>query len=246
MVQTIMSKTLVYSCIAGKHDDATKSLLSSLAPTELDVLYVLYTDQTIKNAVKVSEGCFQYRAPEGNIVWQIKPLIWDHPFCKRRTARFCKVNSHIFCDNEIAHTIWLDGTQVIQENVKLVESMLPLLGDNFIATFKHPERICVYQEMQACIKLKKDNKTLMQQQISNYRKEGYPAYNGLVETSCVLRKQSEETAEFNKNWWAELEHHSYRDQLSFNYVAWKNKQKYGLIPGHRLKSSFFHHVIHPK
>ena len=246
MVPAIMSKTLVYSCVAGKHDNVIKSLLSSLAPTEQDVEYVLYTDQTIKNAVKISQDCYQYQAPNGSIVWQIKPLVWEHPLCKRRTARFCKVNPHIFCTADITHTIWLDGTQVIKEDVKLVDSMLPFLKDNFISTFKHPERICVYQELNACIKYKKDNKALMQQQIENYRKEGYPAYNGLVETACLLRKQGETATEFNKNWWAEIELNSYRDQLSFNYVAWKYKQKYGLIPGRRDKSNFFHHILHSK
>ncbi len=246
MVPAIMSKTLVYSCVAGKHDNVTKSLLSSLAPTEQDVEYVLYTDQTIKNAIKISQDCYQYQAPNGSIVWQIKPLVWTHPLCKRRTARFCKVNPHIFCTDDITHTLWLDGTQIIKEDVKLVDSVLPFLKDNFISTFKHPERICIYQELNACIKYKKDNKALMQQQIANYRKEGYPAYNGLVETACLLRKQGEATTEFNKHWWAEIEHNSYRDQLSFNYVAWKNKQKYGLIPGRRDKSNFFHHMIHSK
>ena len=246
MVSATMIKTLVYSCVAGDHDTATKSLLASLAPMEKDVSYVLYTDQTIKNAVKTSQGCSQYQTPNGSIVWQIKPLVWEHPLCKRRTARFCKVNPHIFCADDITHTIWLDGTQTIKDDVKLVESMMPLLEDNFISAFKHPDRICIYQEINACIKYKKDNKALMQQQIANYRKEGYPAYNGLVETTCVLRKQGEASAEFNKHWWAEIEHNSCRDQLSFNYVAWKYKQKYGLIPGHRLKSNFFHHVLHPK
>ena len=241
-----MSKVIVYSCITGKHDDATKSLLSSLAPIEQDVSYILYTDQIIKNAVKISQDCSQYQAPKGNIVWQIKPLVWVHPLCKRRTARFCKINPHIFCTEDITHTIWLDGTQIIKENVKLVESMLPFLKDNFISTFKHPERICIYQELNACIKWKKDNKALMQKQIARYREEGYPAYNELVETACLLRKQGEIAAEFNKNWWAEIDHNSYRDQLSFNYVAWKYKQKYGLIPGRRDKSNFFHHVLHPK
>jgi hypothetical protein len=246
MVSASMSKTLVYSCVAGNHDDVTKSLLSSLAPMEQDVSYVLYTDQIIKDAVKISQDCLQYQAPSGSIVWQIKPLVWEHPLCKRRTARFCKVNDHILCTDDITHTIWLDGTQVIKENVKLVNSMVPLLKDNFISTFKHPERVCIYQELNACIRWKKDNKTLMQQQIANYRKQGYPTYNGLVETACVIRKRGEIAAEFNKNWWAEIEHNSYRDQLSFNYVAWKYKQKYGLIPGHRVKSNFFHHRLHLK
>ena len=241
-----MSKTLVYSCVAGNYDDVVNGLLSSLAPVEQDVVYVLYTDQQIKDSVRISLDCFQYQAPNGSIVWQIRPLVWSHPLCKRRTARFCKVNPHIFCDDNTTHTIWLDGTQVIKNDTKLVSNLLPFLEDNCIATFKHPERICVYQEIQACIRLKKDNETLMQNQIVSYRKEGYPAYNGLVETSCVVRKQNTESAEFNRQWWNEIASNSFRDQLSFNYVAWKQKQKYGLIPGHRVKSAFFTYATHLK
>lgn len=246
MVPTIMSKTLVYSCIAGRYDNITTGLLSSLAPVEKDVAYVLYTDQVIKNAVKISQDCSQYQTPNGSIVWQLRPLVWVHPLCKRRTARFCKINPHIFCTDEISHTIWLDGTQVIKKDVKLASSLLLSLKDDVIATFKHPERICIYQELQACIQFKKDNESLMRQQIAGYRKEGYPAYKGLVETACVVRKQGKESADFNNQWWNEITKNSYRDQLSFNYVSWKYKQKYGLIPGHRMKSDFFHHTMHLK
>ncbi len=241
-----MSKILVYSCVAGNYDKVMGGLLSSLAPTEHDVSYVLYTDQPIKDSIKISQDCFHYQAPNGNITWQIRPLVWQHPFCKRRTARFCKINPHIFCANETTHTIWIDGNQLIKQDVKLVESLLPSLKNNFIATFKHPDCICVYQELQQCIQWAKDNFTLMRRQVDNYRKEGYPAYAGLVETSCLVRKQVKESADFNKQWWDEISQNSYRDQLSFNYVAWKQKQKYGLIAGHRTKSSFFHCALHAK
>jgi len=239
-----MSKILVYSCVAGNYDDVTKGLLSSLAPAEHDVSYVLYTDQPIKDSIKISQDCFHYQAPGGNITWQIRPLVWEHPLCKRRTARFCKINPHIFCDNSTTHDIWIDGNQIIKQDVRLVESLLPYLKNNFIATFKHPDRICIYQELPQCIQWEKDNSTLMRRQVDNYRKEGYPAYVGLVETSCLVRKQGKESADFNKQWWDEISRNSYRDQLSFNYVVWKQKQKYGLLVGHRTKSSFFHYAPH--
>jgi hypothetical protein len=237
---------MIYSCVTGNYDDVTKGLLASTAPAEKNVIYVLYTDQFLKNAVKVSSDCFQYQAPNGNILWQIRPLIWSHPLCKRRTARFCKINPHIFCDADIDYTIWLDGSQKIKEDVRLTDALIPTLKNNFLSTFKHPSRICIYQELQACIQLKKDNATLMKQQIENYRKEGYPAYNGLVETACIVRKQNKESADLNNHWWKEITNNSYRDQLSFNYVVWKYVQKYGLIPGHRLKSAFFNYAPHLK
>ena len=42
-----------------------------------------------------------------------------------------------------------------------------------------------------------------------------------------------------ESWWEEIKYNSKRDQLSFNYVAWKNGLKYNSIPGDIRNNSFF-------
>lgn len=221
----------VYSCVTGNYDNFHKTILASavLPDTTETVKYVLYTDNLFDN---------QYTNKASNITWEIRPLIWSHPFCKTRTARFHKVNSHLAAPDS-TYSVWLDGSQIIKY-IKLWEELAKYIKPDIpIYTFKHPQRTCVYQELAACIQLKKDNKELMQKQIKRYKKENYPPYAGMVETACMVRKHTAEVALFNKMWWDEINRGSYRDQLSFNYVIRKLNLPYGIIPGDRNNSPFF-------
>lgn len=230
-----MSKITVYSCITGNYDLANRTLLHSVGVVETDVRYVLYTDAVDEPQLRVS--------PKSKLSWEFRPLVWRHPLCQRRTARWHKINSHLLPD-DAEYTVWVDGSQRIKPIGIRSQLVEPLAGRYVLAAFKHPDRTCVYQELQACINHKKDNPRLMRQQIRQYRKEGYPPYNGLVETACVFRQACPEVTAFNELWWQQLDQHSFRDQLSFNYAAWKLGQSYGIIPGRRDTSRFFDFVPH--
>lgn len=231
-----MIKLLVYSCVTGNYDAIDGVMLKSVPRAEEGVKYVLYTDR-----LKATDKPRKHKVT--TVEWELRPLLWQHPLSLRRSARWHKINSHLLPD-DAEYILWLDGSQRIKSVALFNDLVLPLHGKCDMATFKHPARTCIYQELSACIKLNKDNPTLMQQQINQYRSEGYPPYNGLVETACLLRRSCPQIVEFNKLWWKQLESHSYRDQLSFNYTAWKLKQAYGRIPGSRSKSAFFEFVPH--
>lgn len=230
-----MSKVIVYSCITGGYDTINQTLLASSGVSEVDVSYVLYTDLVSKPETRHN--------PKSAITWEFRPLVWKHAMCRRRTARWHKVNSHLL-PHDAEYTIWIDGSQKIKPIELRAKLIAPLQSRYVLATFKHPERSCLYQELQACIAYRKDNQKLMEKQVAQYRAEGYPPYNGMVETACVFRQTGEATAQFNDLWWKQIAEHSYRDQLSFNYVAWKLNQAYGIIPGRRDTSRFFDFVPH--
>ena len=42
-----------------------------------------------------------------------------------------------------------------------------------------------------------------------------------------------------EDWWTEIKYGSKRDQLSFNYVAWKNDLKFNYIDGDSRKNEYF-------
>ncbi len=235
-----MSEVILYSCVTNKYDNVEKTLLSSIGFAEENIKFVLFTDSLAANAKPEI-----YKEKGSSIIWELRPLVWKHSLCKRRTARFHKVNSHkLNLESDVI--IWVDGSQKLKP-VSLVKQLVnPLVSRYSLASFKHPERICIYQEMQACRKLKKDNPLLMHKQITAYRTEGYPPYHGLVETACVLRKQTSQIVEFNKLWWDQISRYSFRDQLSFNYVTWKLNLEYGKIPGCRTSSQFFDFIPHGK
>ena len=233
-----MSKVLVYSCVTGRYDNVVNAILASTGVAEEDVTYVLYTDQLGAGTAPQS---YQHR--DAAITWELRPLIWSHLLCPRRTARWHKINSHLLPDR-VDYTIWLDGSQRIRP-IGLKAELLPCLEDRYaLATFKHPLRSCVYQEAQACCVRNKDNHTLMQDQVAQYRPRKYPPYHGMVETACVIRKVSHDVTNFNQMWWQQIQEHSFRDQLSFNYVSWCLDFPYGHIPGHREDSLFFDFVPH--
>jgi hypothetical protein len=233
-----MSKVLVYSCVTGNYDNLEAGLLASDPIAEDSVQYVLYTDRLTSGSPPQS-----YRNPAAQIDWELRPLLWQNPLCARRTARWHKVNSHLI-PTDADYTVWLDGTQRIR-SIALGDTLLKSLGTNCeLASFQHPDRTCAYQEMHECIRLKKDNPTLMRRQLDQYRQAQFPAYRGLVETSCVVRKATANVIAFNQLWWQQIQEHSYRDQLSFNYAAWCLDLMYEHIPGQRLKSPFFEYAPH--
>ncbi len=175
--------------------------------------------------------------------------------CKRRfkdptrDARMYKILSHKFLP-EYKYTLWIDGTVQIKEGFDMKNFIKRYLKKQGLAIFKHPERDCVYQEVKACKKLNKDDPKVMDRQIRRYKKERYPENNGLVGSGIILRKnRSKRVMKINEDWWSELENNSKRDQLSFNYVCWKNHFNYGIIDtynGFYWDNEFFRILPHNK
>ena len=173
--------------------------------------------------------------------WHLLPPVWEHDD-PRRTARWHKVMAHkLFPDADA--WLWADGNQQLSTDPwVLVDEYLPEGMD--IATYKHPLRKCVHKELDACIKLKKDDPQLMRAQVSSYVQEGYPKNNGMCETTVLLRRNSQEVREFNEIWWQQIQNGSRRDQLSFNYAIWKAKLGFDHLPGRRDKPVHFKYFAH--
>jgi hypothetical protein len=187
--------------------------------------------------------CFSDRKylAENAAPWQVRPPLWSDPD-PRRTARYHKILSHLaFADAN--YTLWLDG------NIQLTTNPRDLVGRYLtdgvdVAAFKHRHRSCVYEELEACVRLDKDGVAVMRRQIEGYRKQGYPEQNGLAETGVLLRRHSPRVKEFNQAWWNEIEAGSVRDQLSFNFVMWNRKMSYGLLKGQPDRSPYVKYARH--
>ena len=55
-----------------------------------------------------------------------------------------------------------------------------------------------------------------------YKKENFPDDKGHAECSLIVRKHNcISCINLMENWYYEIKHNSRRDQLSFNYVLWK-------------------------
>lgn len=77
--------------------------------------------------------------------------------------------------------------------------------------------------------MKKASSDDINKQIEKYKAEGYPEGIGMVETCVLLRKHNDiKCVLFDNAWATELLEQSHRDQLSFNYICWKQ----GFLPGY--------------
>lgn len=187
--------------------------------------------------------------------WEIRPPVYD---CDdpRRAARWHKTHPQLLFP-AARFSLWHDGSHALTVNPwELVDKYLidprhphaapacDYTGDADLATFRHPQRATVAEELLACARLGKDNVKLMQAQVHRYRAEGFPDDRGLFETAAVLRRHTPEVAAFDARWWHEIDGGSVRDQLSIGYALWRCPVRVAILPGRRDASPFFRYVRH--
>ena len=189
--------------------------------------------------------CFTDNQNFKSDVWDVrlvKPLYNDGA----RDAKRYKLKPHIFL-KEYNVSVWHDIEVKITKDINsLVDTML---SDSNLAILNHElcgrtvsgnlnVRKCVYEEARFIQwlgdnnpkKKYKDNMNIIHNQVNRYREEGYPENNGLARTTVMFMKHNEDDVKQQMNtWWEEMKYGSRRDQISFNYSAWKNKFNFNYI-----------------
>lgn len=145
-------------------------------------------------------------------------------------AKMHKILSHRSFPDK-TYSLWLDGSVVINFTFPVEHLVSAYLADSDVAVLRHSRRTCIYQEAQAVLHKGLDDPKTILRQIERYTREGYPSNAGLAENCVILRRHTAAVQEFNEAWWEEILKGSRRDQLSFNYVAWKCGLKYSYFPG---------------
>ena len=172
-----------------------------------------------------------------------------------RCAKEFKVLPHRFLP-EYDTSIWIDGNYLVRGDVH--DLVVNYLRENDMAIFDHNQtgdgRNCLYREFESIMQLGretgvyKDDPEIMRAQIERYRREGYPAGNGLIFASILVRRHnSAEVKNAMELWWKEISTGSRRDQLSFNYAAWKSDFRFAVIDGNVRDNKWFHQIgVHRK
>lgn len=208
--------SVVYTAIFGGIRDS----LHPPRARDPDTIYQAYvdTDRTV-----VQHG------------WTCRPPVWSHKNARLRARRHKTLSHELY--PEVEYTLWVDGC--LTPLTPLSQLVDRYLQDHDICVFKHMQRRCVYQELEACIQLKKDHPHIMRQQVNRYRALGYPHHNGLAETTAVLRRHTPEIIRFNEAWWQQIKNGSVRDQLSIDFLCWQMGITYNVFAGTRTQSPHF-------
>ena len=209
-----MNKRIVYTSVFGNYDDVVEP--------------------------KLPEGwdwkCFS----EQNSL----PIYEDN----MRNAKRYKILPHRFL-KEYEISIYIDGNYIIKRDVnELVDRYLNDVNAVFHNHNSQPaydKRNCIYDEAKTILmfgeknmkitpergmKNYKDNPELIINQMQRYMDNGYPEDNGLITGGVILRRHNEKDCiKVMEDWWKEIRYGSKRDQLSFNYVAWKNRFKFNYM-----------------
>lgn len=222
------NKKVVYTCITGGYD---KLIEPSVITNGFD--YVCFTDNK-----KLKSNTWQIKELPNDI----KKLVTTDV----KKQRAIKILPHKYL-SEYDLSIWVDGNVQIKGDLnEFLEKECTSRSDIFIP--QHPIRNCIYDEARECVRLKKDTKENIEPQIRHYQDEHLPLKNGMVQSNIIVRKHnSASCVNLMEQWWNEVYLWSHRDQLSFNYVLWKNKDvSIVLLPKLIYNSKYFFWGKHSK
>ena len=226
-----MEKIVVYTAIFGGYNELIEQ------PQFENVDYVCFTDRNLLSS-------------SWKVVVVPEPQVGDD---NTRNNRYYKILPHLHLQ-DYQYSIYIDGNFIIKKNPQLLIKNF-LNEEVSMACFDHNQTImdprnCVYQEYEAIVALAetenkvKDDLEVIKKHIDFLKSENYPENNGLISGGVLVRKHfDEKLIKVMEEWWYFVKNFSKRDQLSFNYVAWKHHFKYNVIPGDIRKKNDYVYLL---
>ncbi|MGR9107780.1 MAG: glycosyltransferase domain-containing protein [Gammaproteobacteria bacterium] len=206
-----METLTVYTTVYGPRTDKL-----SEPKCESDVRFVCFTDQQIK-----SERWEIIRVPPAE-----NPL---------EAARLSKALSH-----ELIGTPW---SLWVDANFTVMVDPAELLDFGRFVNFRHPDRDRIRQEAVVIERLGFAKWPDLKKQFMAYRAEGFDTDENpqreLSANGVILRHHTPEVIAVNIAWAKELQTYTLRDQMSLDYVCWKQNFKLDRWPGHYARSLMF-------
>jgi hypothetical protein len=147
-----------------------------------------------------------------------------------RTSKKVKILAHRFV-GEYDESLYIDNRVELKVPARQVFAYLRK-DKQAMLTFPNPYRKCLYAEGQTIIDNGIDNAETVRKQVERYRAFGYPDDAGLIAGTMMLRRHNDpHTRSVMEQWFEEVRTGSYRDQVSFNFIAWKNGFSTGQFDG---------------
>lgn len=192
-------KCVVYTALIGKGD-------------------VLKSPEFLSDTIEYI--CFTNNKELRSDTWKIK-YVSNEGLSDVMLARRIKILPWEYFESTDCLLFWVDAKFLIIGDVREIKEKY--WNGAGILCFPHYERKCICDETAALVSYRNSIKDKVIIQTATYLNEGYPIDNGLYETGCLVRDCSNvKVIGLMEKWWEELVKHTYRDQLSFPYVCWKN------------------------
>jgi hypothetical protein len=226
------SNIVVYTALFGNYSGLIEQ------PKLKNVDYICYTDQDITS--------------KSWKIIKVKPPINND---NTRSNRYYKILPHKHLKN-YETSVYIDANFLIVGD--FYSMILDKLKNNKLLCFDHNQTIidkrnCIYEEYDALTKTAKihgvyrDSIEVMKEQIDFIKSDGYPKQEGLISAGVLIRNHNDtKVIELMELWWSFVKNRSKRDQLSFNYCAWKlNFTSFEYFNGDiRSGNDWFHWIDH--
>jgi Protein of unknown function (DUF616) len=198
----IFTKPVVYTCLFGDYEKLHEQ------PAALDS--------------KIPFLCFTDRSDLHSKTWSarsIEPLAID----PARESKRLKILPHLFL-KEFNESLYIDASCILKKSPDAIfKDYLRRDPRNFVC-LRHPWRDCVYEEAEEVLRSDIDSEARVREQIDHYQKCNFPQHAGLMATGFLLRRHSKEDVKrFGEMWFSHVLRYSKRDQLSFNFTAWRTR-----------------------
>jgi hypothetical protein len=168
----------------------------------------------------------------------------------RMRSRLLKAMSHRAMRElgaEYDFTIWNDASIRVLRST-FVERFVDAASASGMALVRHPERDCIYDEVEASLRpgtAHKYARGRIREQVEHYRAEGYPAHNGLLACGTIARDmRNDDVRRIDEAWWEEIRRWSVHDQLSLPYVLWRLGLEAGVVEMNQWRNPLFEVMPH--
>ena len=161
----------------------------------------------------------------------------DRKLSDSKLARKCKMlfwEMSVLKFRRYSVNIWHDAN--IQINCDLNKFIEKRNDDFYIMS--HPDRVNALDEVNFCIKRKKSDERIIQKQMQQYIKDGFPDNIGLCASGLMIRRDTPAVRRLMKLWFDQVLKYSERDQVSFNYALWKRPTQVNYIPFNTIITKF--------
>lgn len=185
------AKYVIYTCLTNNYDSLK---IPEFLDSDCD--YICFTDRPVYNYG----------------VWECREYlsIKNDP---TRTSRHPKICPHIYL-SDYDYSIYIDANFIPTVSLKNLFSNFS--SSNILYSgVKHPWRDCIYDELEACKKSKKDSISSLDSTLDMYKKFKIPKKIGLFENNLIYREHNnKEVICTMETWWDLYNRYSRRDQLT--------------------------------
>ena len=212
-----MKRICVYTCITGDYDN-----LKEIKNKEKNIDYYCFTNnKNIKSKT-----------------WKVE-YIEDKKLSNIILARKTKILGTDYINNNYDILLWMDAAVEFKKPINDFINEYFSDDDSF-ACFKHGLRKKISEEMNACLRFRKENIDNIEKLKKFYLKEKYPDDNGLIESTVYIKRPKDEKVKETMQLWFEMVNdYTKRDQLSFNYCIFKTKLKVRWIDEYVFNNDWF-------